>query len=145
MMSSLVSFVAGQVVTTTTPRCSYLALTSMLVWLISVCIRGPWVCLLRHGLKIASHNFLHDRSWISPWIKSISNELDITCHVLASQLPGHCDVIANRLWRHQQNVKRSSETRGWCVKILGDDVWRYSSVILVFILFISLVAVQVGK
>ena len=62
--------------------------------------------------------FLHDRPWISPWIKSISNELDITCHVFASQLSGHCDVIANRLWRHQQNVKRASETRGWCVKIL---------------------------
>ena len=62
--------------------------------------------------------FLHDRPWISPWIKSISNELHITCHVYTSQLSGHCDVIANRLWRHQQNVKRASETRGWCVKIL---------------------------
>ena len=51
-------------------------------------------------------------------IKSISNESDITCHVFASQLSGHCDVIANQLWRHQQNVKRASETRGWCVKIL---------------------------
>ena len=28
--------------------------------------------------------FLHDRSWISPWIKSISNELDNICHVFAS-------------------------------------------------------------
>ena len=62
--------------------------------------------------------FLHDRPWISPWIKSISNELDITCHVFVSQLPGHCDVIANPLWRHQQNVKRAREKRGWCVKIL---------------------------
>ena len=62
--------------------------------------------------------FLHDRPWISPWLKSISSVLDITCHVFASQLSGHCDVIANRLWRHQQNVKRASETRGWCVKIL---------------------------
>ena len=62
--------------------------------------------------------FLHDRPWISPWIKSVSNELDITCHMFASQLSGHCDVIANRLWRHQQNVKRASETREWCVKIL---------------------------
>ena len=67
---------------------------------------------------VAYFVFLHDRSWISPWIKSISNELDITCHVFASQLPGHCDVIANRLWRHQQNVKRASETRGWHAKIL---------------------------
>ena len=62
--------------------------------------------------------FLHDRPWILPWIKSISNELDVTCHVFASQLSGHCDVIASRLWRHLQNVQRASETRGWCVKIL---------------------------
>ena len=62
--------------------------------------------------------FLHDRPSISPWIKSICNELDITCHVFASQFSGHCDVIANRLWRHRQNVKLASETRGWCVKIL---------------------------
>ena len=62
--------------------------------------------------------FLHDWTWISLWIKSISNELEITCHVLSSQLSGHCDIIANQLWRHQQSVKRASETRGWCVKIL---------------------------
>ena len=62
--------------------------------------------------------FLHDRPWISPWIKSISNELNISCHVFASQLSGHCDVIADRLWGHQQNVMRASETRGLCVKIL---------------------------
>ena len=37
------------------------------------------------------------------WIKSISNELDITIHVIESQLSGHCDVISIRLWRHQQN------------------------------------------
>ena len=66
------------------------------------------------GAKIV---FLHDRLWISPWIKSISNELDITCHVFASQLSGHCDVIANRLWHHQQNVKRARH---------GDDMRRSS-------------------
>ena len=37
--------------------------------------------------------FLHDRSLISPWTKSISNELDITVHVIAPQLSDHCDVI----------------------------------------------------
>ena len=63
-------------------------------------------------------DFLHDWPWISPWIKSISNELDITCHVFASQLSGHCDIIANRLWRHRQNIRRTSEPLGWCVKIL---------------------------
>ena len=66
--------------------------------------------------------FLHDRPWISPWIKSISNELDITCHAFASQLSGRCDVIVNRLWRHQQNVKRPSETRGWYARILVFNV-----------------------
>ena len=55
---------------------------------------------------------------IIAWIKSISNELDITCDVFASQLSGHRDVIAIRLWRHQQNVKGASETWGLCVKIL---------------------------
>ena len=77
----------------------------------------------QHGLtlipaRITNHMFLHDRPWKSPWMKSISNELDITCHVLSSQLSGYCDAIANQLWRHQQNVKRASETRGWCVEIL---------------------------
>ena len=61
---------------------------------------------------------LHDRPCISPWIKSISNELDITIHVMASESPRHCHVFSNRLWRHQQNVNRPSETRGRCVKII---------------------------
>ena len=68
--------------------------------------------------NVGKYIFTHDQPSISPWIKSISNELDITCHVLSSQLSGYCDVIANQLWRHQQNVKRASETWGWCVKIL---------------------------
>ena len=63
--------------------------------------------------------FLHDRPWISAWIKSISNELDITIHVIASQLSCHCDVISNRLWRHQQNENRASETLGRCEKIVS--------------------------
>ena len=62
--------------------------------------------------------FLHDRPSILPWMKSISNELDITIHVTASQLSGHCDAISNRLWRHQQNENRASETRRRCVKIV---------------------------
>ena len=35
--------------------------------------------------------------WISPWIKSISYELDITVHMIASQL-----------WHHQQSIVMSS-------------------------------------
>ena len=62
--------------------------------------------------------FLHNRPWILPWIKSISNELDIIIHVIASQLSGRCDVISNRLWRHQQSVNRASEAQVRCVKII---------------------------
>ena len=39
--------------------------------------------------------------------------------MLASEFSGHCDVISNRLWRHQPNVNRASETRGRCVKIVA--------------------------
>ena len=56
--------------------------------------------------------FLHNWPWISPWIKSISNELDITIHMIASQLSGHCDVISNWLRRHHQNENWASETWG---------------------------------
>ena len=38
--------------------------------------------------------------------------------MIASQLSGHCDVISNRLWHHQ-NENQASETWGWCVKIVG--------------------------
>ena len=55
--------------------------------------------------------FLHGRPWISPWIKSISNELDIIMHVIASQLSAYCDAISNRLWRHQQNGNRACVAR----------------------------------
>ena len=61
---------------------------------------------------------LHARPWISPWIKSISKELVIAFHVIASQLSGHCDVFGNRLWRHQQNRNWVSETREWSVKVV---------------------------
>ena len=74
--------------------------------------------LVSEEIWISYPSFLHDRPWISPWIKSISNELDITCHVFASQSSGHCDAIADRLWRHQRNGMRASETRGLWVKIL---------------------------
>ena len=62
--------------------------------------------------------FLHDRPLISPRINSISNELYITIHVIAPQLSDHCDVISNRLWRHQQTENRASETRRRCEKIV---------------------------
>ena len=70
--------------------------------------------------------FLHDWPWISPWIKSISNELDITIHVIAAQLSCYCDVMSNRLWRHQQGEDWVSETRGRCVKIVVLSSFMYS-------------------
>ena len=87
-----------------------------------MCVVMPWAKIRDHtsssGITVGCFSFLHDWPWISPWIKSISNELDISCHVFASQWSGHCDGIANRLWRHQQSVKWASEVREWCVKIL---------------------------
>ena len=56
-----------------------------------------------------------------PTVNIAVNKIDIErvkYHLFASQLSGHCDVIANRLWHHQQNVKRASETWGWHAKIL---------------------------
>ena len=69
--------------------------------------------------------FLHDRPWISPPIRLISNELDTTIDVIASQWSGHCDVISNQLWRHRQNVNRTSETRGRCVQIVVLSPFMY--------------------
>ena len=66
-------------------------------------------------------DFLHDRPWISSWIKSISDELDITSvrfHVLTSQLSFNCDIIRDRLWRHLQNVIRATEEPCRCVRIV---------------------------
>ena len=67
-------------------------------------------CLLRYALYWRfdgnSLFFLHDRTRILPWIKSISNEVDIMIRMIESQLCGHCDIISNRLW-HQQNVNHS--------------------------------------
>ena len=63
-------------------------------------------------------SFIHDRPWISLWIKSISNKLDIIIHLIVSQLSHYCDVYSNWLWHHQQNEDRASETQGRCVKIV---------------------------
>ena len=64
--------------------------------------------------------FWHDRLWISPWMKLIYNELDITFHVLVSQLSRH--IIA--LWRHQQYIISSSTERKhseWDTKLMCQD------------------------
>ena len=90
-------------------------------------------------------NYLHNRPWISPWIKSISNELDITIHVIASQFSGHCDIINNQLWCHLQNENRANETQGRCVKIMFlssfmDSVCRIRNKIMYVILWLTVFA-----
>ena len=62
--------------------------------------------------------FLHDWSWISPWIEFTFNEFDITIHLIALQLSSHCDVISKRVWRHEPKENRASETRRRCIKIV---------------------------
>ena len=52
------------------------------------------LCPYCHAISYA---FLHNRPWKSAWMKSISNELDITIHVITSQLCRYCDVISNQL------------------------------------------------
>ena len=68
--------------------------------------------LLMHNLA-----FLHDRPWISPWIKSISNEISFStwsrhnCLVIVTSSALDCDVIS-RTWIEQVSH--------------GDGVWRSS-------------------
>ena len=77
-----------------------------------------WTVYVLTNLVTNNNYILHDRPRVSRWIKSISNELDVVIHVFASQLSGHCDVISNRLWRHQQSENWVSETRERCPKIV---------------------------
>ena len=42
----------------------------------------------------------------------------IVSHWIVSQLSGHCDIISNRLWHHQQNENQVGETWERCVKIV---------------------------
>ena len=91
--------------------------------------------------------FLHDRSRKSPWIKSISNELDITVHVIASQLSGHCDIISNRLWRHQQreSVRHGDDVnRPLFLPSFMNSLCRVRNKIGILV-SISLVPSQLGK
>ena len=63
-------------------------------------IRAPWAFWILFFILYKKHVYSEYIVWNwygkSPWIKSISNDLDITIHVIASQLFGHCDVISNR-------------------------------------------------
>ena len=76
------------------------------------------VLLQQRHMVILKCSYSTGHEWISLCIKTISNELDITFQVIASQLFGHRDVISNRLWRHHQNVNRANKTQGRCVKII---------------------------
>ena len=71
-------------------------------------------------IQIYVPSFLHNQPLISRWIKSSSNELNITFRMPTSQFSGHCDIISNRigLQFYQQNVNRTGQTWGRCVKIV---------------------------
>ena len=91
----------------------------MFLLLISMTDKSEGWKMLPPVTMVVIRSFMHDRTWISwPWIKSISNELNITFRVIVSRLSGYFDVIANQLWRHQHSVNRASETRRRCVKIV---------------------------
>ena len=60
---------------------------------------------VKSSIFMQYHAFLHDWSWISTWINCYVIELDITFHVLVSQMSGHCDIrsrYSNCSWCHQQ-------------------------------------------
>ena len=63
-----------------------------------------WIDILNRTISIfiLSYTTVRKYRWNKvDIIKSISNQ---------------CDVISNRLWRHQQNVNRAGETRVRCMK-----------------------------
>ena len=97
--------------------------------------------------------FSHHRPWISPWIRSTSNEFDIIIHVIASKLSSHCDVNSNRLWLHQRYMRiavivviyglvMSCKKYNNAWTLVTNCLCAQSSVILVLSL---LVASQLGK
>ena len=59
--------------------------------------------------------FLHDRSRISPWIKSIPSEFDIYFTSLRHNCLVSVTRISNRVCRHQQDFNREGESWGRCV------------------------------
>ena len=70
---------------------------------------------------------------IDSWFLRIVPQLDITIHVITSQLSGHCDVISNRLWRHQQIENQTSEMRGRYVNIIFIVIYGFYA--LTWVLF----------
>ena len=92
------------------------------IWCRKQCSKGDasiYVILSTHQWIHYHFCFLHDRQWmwISRWIKSISNELYITFHVIVSQWSRHFYVTSNRSWHHQDNVNWASDTKRQCVEI----------------------------
>ena len=57
--------------------------------------------------RAKSPHFVHDWPWLWPWIKSISNKLNIAFRVRASQLLRHVMY----LWRHQLSTMTSLAER----------------------------------
>ena len=65
-----------------------------------------------------NYDYIHDRPWISPWIKLIFNDLDVTFHMFESKYSGNCDIISNWLWCHLQNVFSTSKKQCQCVRVV---------------------------
>ena len=90
------------------------------MFVLEICLMPVLALDWLQSIEYVSRNycFLNKRSWILPWIKSISSELDIIIHVIMSQLSFivmssaiDCDVIG------RMKTKRVRH---------GDDVYRLS-------------------
>ena len=70
--------------------------------------------------------FLHDQPWISSWIKSISNELDIIIHLIASQWSG---PVFLSLTLSKLRLSLANHRAGYVSNLACDwlsIVWAYS-------------------
>ena len=60
-------------------------------------------------IEVCDLNFVENYVKCHEYHREWNRYLNIIIHVIASQLFGHCDVIDNWLWRHQQNKNWASE------------------------------------
>ena len=112
---------------------------------------------IRRGLHaITKYHFLHDRQWISPWMKSISNELDITLCFLHNCL-AIVTLSSMIVMSSTERKPRERDTGTMCEdRRINRHLWVHYIVqyyvtncfcthLSVILVFISLVAVQLSK
>ena len=80
----------------------------------NICFFMCYIAIMKCWLTCCFEGSIHNPSWISQWIKSISNELDITYNMPVPQ--SFC--LCSQLWNHQENVNRK-----WLRPRV--DVWRW--------------------